>query len=77
MSIYCRRFPEMLMTRPSQRSPRHEQLELFVEKAKRPTWGSLPREARQRISALISQMLLEHLQGIDSQHDRKEVVHER
>jgi hypothetical protein len=47
MSIFRRRFLEMLMTRPRQRSPKYEQLELFVEKAKRPTWGSLPREAGQ------------------------------
>lgn len=67
----------MLMSRLRQRSPRLVQLELFAEKKNRPTWGSLPRETRQRISKLIAQMLLEHLQGNDSQGDRKEVVHER
>lgn len=65
------------MIRPRQRSPEFEQLELFVEQTNRPTWDSLPREARRRISELIAQMLLEHLHGIDSPRDGKEVVHER
>lgn len=65
------------MKRPRQRSPRFEQLELFVERTRRPTWGNLPPEARQRISKLIAQMLLEHGQENDSQHDRQEVIHER
>jgi len=65
------------MTRRLQRSPRFEQLELFVEKAKCPTWVSLPREARQRISELIAQMLLDHLRGNDAPNDGQEVVHER
>ena len=40
------------MKRPRPGSPRCEQLELFAEKTKRPTLGSLPRETRQRISEL-------------------------
>jgi hypothetical protein len=63
------------MKRPRLRSPRCEQLELFAEKAKRPTWGSLTRETRQRISDLIAQMLLQQLRGHDSKSNGKEVVH--
>ena len=54
-----------------------EQLELFVEKTERLTWGNLPRETRQRISDLISQMFLQHLRENDSKSDRKEAAHAR
>ena len=65
------------MKLPRQRSPRCEQIELFAEKTKRPTWGSLPRETRQSISDLIAQMLLQYLRENDSRSNRKEVVHAR
>lgn len=62
---------------PSQRSPRCEQLELFAEKPKRPTWESLPRETRQRISGLIAQMFLQHVRENGSRSNHKEVIHAR
>ena len=65
------------MKKPRQRSPRFEQLELFVERTNRPRWVNLSREARERISELIAQMFLVHLHGNDLQHNRKEVVHDR
>ena len=65
------------MKRPRQGSPRCEQLELFAEKTKRPTLGSLPRETRQRISDLIAQMFLQQLRENGSKSNRKEVVHAR
>ena len=65
------------MTRPRQHSPRNEQLELFVERTKRPTWGSLPRETRQRVGDLIAQMFLQHLREDGSRSNHKEVGHAR
>lgn len=65
------------MKKPRQQSPRFEQLELFMARTKRPTWESLPQETKQRISELISQLFLEHLQGNAPRSDRKEVDYAR
>lgn len=65
------------MKRPRQRSPRCEQLELFAEKPQRPTWESLSRETRRRISELIAQMFLQHVRDNGSRSNRQEVGHAR
>lgn len=65
------------MKSPRQRSLRFEQLELFVERTKRPTWRNLPQAARERIVTLLARMLLDYQHLNDSRNERQEVVHER
>ncbi len=54
-----------------------EQLEMFADVEVRPRWNDLPEKTRKRISELIANLLVDHMQNSDTSIDCKEVVNER
>ncbi len=59
-----------------ERIAKSEQLELFGEAKRRPSWNGLPDETRNRISELIASLLVDSTQTLDTSIDRKEVADE-